>query len=107
MSMDDEYKLWEVNTAYPNPERIGGEIKTSYIIVAQSSMQAKKKADSFQEIIDAKAYFKESFRYIGVNKITSKISFPLPFLSDDRNKFNFSARLSDDGKSLEYVVTHK
>ena len=107
--MSDEYSLWRVTFSYESAsEHIGTREREFYIVPAKKKDEAEQK--SFAHFSKTSIYTdflhsqKELVRITTTRMKNSKITLPQLTLTEDRQQFLISPRLSSDNSSIEYVV---
>lgn len=106
-----QYYLWKVSYTFEVPSDFaGGErVTESYVVVAKTPEEARKKGDTCllqtQGFTDLYSSVDAAQSYIHEIK-GQKIHFP-DLLDSDKKKFTIQAKVSDDGKTLEFLVKEK
>lgn len=107
-----QYRLWKVSYTFEIPQDWdGGDRMTeSYVVVAKTPDDAKKKGDhcllqtrSFTDL-----YSSIADANCSVHELKGqRIHFPHLTLDSDKTKFSLQPKISEDKKTLEFIVKEK
>ncbi len=105
-----KYQLWKVTYAFEVPADAPADFlhMEHYVVAARNEFEAIYKAESCLLKNPAFKSLKLTINDVKVNvreHPKPKIKFPLLSLEDDQ--FGIGARISKDGKSLEFIVNKK
>ena len=110
--MPSNYKIWRITYNYTyksyNLDNYGNN---EYAVIAENEQEAKNKADD--DFMHTNEYIEYHLALdYNVHRCVKEIKaqkFQIPTLSlaKDRKKFDLVARITDDGKGLEFIVEEK
>ena len=109
--MSEPFQLFGVS--YRFEAVAGGDLvkfERQYSIIEQTKDGARKKADTYFKNSSEYQHFRPSEEEINCNVYLirkHKIKFPELTLSEDKEHFNLVAKVSEDGQSLEFIVSEK
>lgn len=117
--MADEYKLWKVTYQYDIDAIDGSDSgKNSYFVVANSKAEAFKICDGLfsysslnRDLLANNEAYGSGARLHNLQRdaceYLKRISFPRLTQGSDASGFDVRARLRNDGRTLEFIVTKK
>ncbi len=106
------YNLYTVTYSFEAPgEYADNRIRETYVVVGRTAEEAKEKTHKkfvqtpiYHDLrLDREGLVRTSVRQVG-NK---KIQFPSLSLAEDRDQFEIGVEVSEDKKSLEFLVREK
>lgn len=103
------YKLWNCRYSFDIPSDIAGEKQIeNYVVAARNYTEAVYKGNIC--LLNNPAYISLNLTPNDVKPCVREIGrkrIKMPLLSIDEDKFEVSAKLSKDSKSLEFLVKKK
>ncbi len=102
-------EIWRVTLSYKIPgDRPSSKAKDVYVVVAKNSEEARDKAYECFSNATANSWVSADSIDTTIRRMAgSKIKFPPLTLAEDNKKYFLSAKISEDGSFLEYIVSEK
>ncbi len=106
-----QYSLWKVSYTFEFPsDHAGDRMTESYVVIARTRDEARKKGDhcllQTRSFTDLYSSIDDADCFIHELK-GQRIHFPQLALDSDKKKFSLQPKISDDEKTLEFLVNEK